>query len=114
MGAGLAESTWVTPRRWAELYRQRMPVAAGVSNVNMTRGWAGTHHPSTVRDYYRVAPTGPMIPLLFSFTTLGNKLNLLITRQTALIDDPRNSQIAGSITRRLTELAERGSEWQNV
>jgi hypothetical protein len=114
LGIGIAESAVVSPRRWAELYRDRMPIAAGISNVNMNRAWAGEHHPSPVLDYYRVAPTGPMIPLLFTFTTLGDKLHFLMTRQTALIDDGRRDVIARSITRRLEQLAGNPLEWVNL
>jgi len=114
LGVGIAESALVSPRRWAELYRDRMPIAAGISNVNMNRFWAGAHHPVPLLEYYRVAPTGPMIPLLFTFTTLGSKLHFLMTRQTSLIDDARRDMIAQSITRRLIELAANQLEWANL
>jgi hypothetical protein len=111
MGIGLAEAKLVTPRRWAELYRRRMPIATAISNVNMNRDWAGPYHPSEILDYYRATPTGPMIPLIVTPTTLGKKLNFLITRQTSLIDDQRNQQIAGAIISRLTELASDARIW---
>jgi hypothetical protein len=114
MAVGLAEAKLVSPRRWAELYRRRMPIAAGISNVNMNRNWAGPYHPTDILDYYRVAPTGPMLPLLFTPTTLGNKLNFLITRQSSLIDDARNAQIARSISSRLAELANDARLWNNA
>jgi NRPS condensation-like uncharacterized protein len=108
MAVGLAEARFVTPQRWAELYRHRMPIAAGTSNVNMNRDWAAPYHPSPILDYYRVTPTGPLLPLTFSLTTLGNKLNFVITRQNSLIDAQRQQCLAGSITKRLIELAAPG------
>jgi hypothetical protein len=111
MGIGLAEARLVTPRRWAELYRSRMPIATAISNVNMNRDWAGPHHPQPILDYYRATPTGPMIPLIVTPTTLGRKLNFLITRQKSLIDDVRNQRIASAIISRLTELASDAGVW---
>jgi NRPS condensation-like uncharacterized protein len=108
MAVGLAEARLVSPRRWAELYRQRMPIAAAVSNVNMNRDWAGQFHPSPILDYFRVTPTGPLLPVIVAATTLGDKLNFLITRQTALIDDEHERLIAASISNRLIQLASAG------
>jgi len=48
------------------------------------------------------------LPLTFSLTTLGNKLNFVITRQNSLIDAQRQQSLAGSITKRLIELAAPG------
>ena len=111
MGIGLAEAKLVTPRRWAELYRARMPIATAISNVNMNRDWAGPYHPHEILDYYRATPTGPMIPLIVTPTTLGKKLNFLITRQKSLIDDTRNHHISQAIISRLTELASDATIW---
>jgi hypothetical protein len=104
MAVGLAEARFVTPQRWAELYRDRMPIAAATSNVNMNRDWAGAWHPSPLQNYYRVTPTGPLLPLTCSLTTLGDQLNIVITRQNAIIDAQRGQRIAESICNRLIEL----------
>jgi hypothetical protein len=114
MGVGLAEGALMSPHEWAAAYRRRMPIAAGISNVNMNRTWAGEHHPSPIRDYYRVAPTGPMIPLLFTFTTLGTKLNFFITRQTAVVDERRNSIISNAIIDGLCALSANKSGTVNI
>jgi hypothetical protein len=108
MAVAVAEARFVTPQRWAELYRNRMPVAAGTSNVNMNRDWAAPYHPSPVLDYYRVTPTGPLLPLTFSLTTLGGKFNFVITRQNSLIDAKREQCLAQSIRKRLIELVAPG------
>jgi hypothetical protein len=107
MAVGLAEAKLVSPRRWAELYRDRMPVAAGVSNVNMNRDWAAAYHPAEIADYFRVSPTGPMIPLLVTPTTLGEKMNFLITRQTSLVNDTRCQNFVSFLRDRLIQLAEK-------
>ncbi|MCS7033028.1 MAG: hypothetical protein NZ561_03425, partial [Phycisphaerae bacterium] len=113
MAAGLLEAKLHSPRRWAELYRQRMPIAAGVSNVNMNRDWPGRRHPSPVTDYYRVAPTGPMLPLIFTPTTLGDRLNFLITRQIEQITDDQLTRLAEFVSHRLERLAAAEAEWDS-
>jgi hypothetical protein len=103
---GVAEARRMSARRWAELYRQRMPLAAGISNVNMNRHFAAAHHPFPMLDYVRVAPTGPMLPLLVTATTLGENLNFTLTRQASAINDADGRKIAESITNRLIHLTD--------
>jgi hypothetical protein len=55
-----------------------------------------------------------MIPLLFTPTTLGNKLNFLITRQVCLIDERQNELIARSISERILALANDSKAWDKV
>lgn len=105
MVAAVLETKLVTPRRWGELYRRRMPLAAGISNVNMNRTWVGQHHPQSILDYYRIAPTGPIIPAAFTPTTLGSRMNFGITRLSSLIDPTHNQRIASSLSDRLIDLA---------
>lgn len=105
MVAVLIDSRFRSPQQWAEQNRRSMPLAGGISNVNMNRTWAGEHHPGPILDYYRVAPTGPLLPAAFTPTTLGTKLNFGITRLACLFDDDRNAAIAQSISNRLIELA---------
>lgn len=104
MAAALIEARFVTPKRWGELYRKRMPMVAGISNVNMNRTWAGEHHPSPILDYYRIAPTGPILPAAFTPTTLGNRMNFGITRLACLIDPQKNAAISQSLSDRLIQL----------
>jgi hypothetical protein len=102
---GLEELKRMDLRRWAELYRRRMPVAAGISNVNMNRHISRAACPQPILDYFRVAPTGPMLPLLVAATTLGHNLNFILTRQRSAIDDAAGAKIAESILNRLIQLA---------
>lgn len=111
MGIGLVEAKMYSARRWSELYRDRMPVSAGISNVNMNREWTVAFHPATVIDYYRVAPPGPMLPMIVSPTTLGRKMQFLLTRQIEQIDDSSASRIVDFVTNRLQKLAADESEW---
>jgi hypothetical protein len=69
----------------SEWYRKRVPLAAGISNVNLRGEWPQRHWPGVLREYHRVSPTGPMMPLVLSATTLGTSLHLGLTRRTTLV-----------------------------
>ena len=93
-----------SPRFRAMLLHKTVPVVAGISNVNMTGTWADVEANRTpesadtprVLDYIRISPAGPLIPLVFTLTTIGGRLSLCVTyrimafhadRLTSLVDD---------------------------
>lgn len=65
-------------RRQAYFVRMVLPMTAGVSNVVVRDEWLDTSG-SPVVDYFRGAPTGPMLPLTLAVTTFGERMNLGIT-----------------------------------
>ncbi len=85
-------------------YRKHMPLAGGISNVNLSRSWASAHHPHLIRDYVRVSPTGPMIPVAFTPTSLGDDLNLAMTYRSAIIPRETAEAMAEGFLSRLTHL----------
>ena len=87
MAGGLALAQMQTPKQRIEFYRKFMPMAAGISNVNMNRSWAAQYHPSPLLEYVRVSPTGPMLPLVFTTTTIGNRFHVALTRRSSLVND---------------------------
>ena len=76
MMAALIAQHFSKPEKIYRFYRKEIPLAAGLSNVNLEGSWAEQLHPSMVRDYVRISPTGPMAPLALSTTTLGSKMSL--------------------------------------
>jgi hypothetical protein len=96
MGIGLAQGLMLTPQQRIPFYRKYMPLAGGISNVNMNRSWAAQHHPSPLLDYIRVSPTGPMVPVVFTITTLGRKCHIALTRRSALVDDAQAARLVGA------------------
>ena len=85
-------------------YRKEMPLAGGVSNVDLTGTWVGRDATGLVMDYVRVSPTGPMAPLVMTTTTVGRRFHLGLTYRTGLIDDARAAAVAGSVLGRLRAL----------
>jgi len=90
-------------KRYQALFFQKtVPVAAGISNVNMTGCWADPQahaaaepeHPM-VLDYVRISPTGPLLPLVFTLTTIGQRLSLCVTyRTTAFATEEAEALVA--------------------
>ena len=85
----------------ANFYRKRCPLAAGISNVNLHRGWPATLHPNPIRAYTRVSPLGPMLPLVFTPTTLGDSLHLGVTHRTSVVSEADVDAIVDAFVRRL-------------
>jgi hypothetical protein len=105
MMAGLAVGKLFSRERMIEFYRKRIPLAGGISNVNLNRSWAAEFHPSPLLDYIRVSPTGPLMPLVFTPTTLGKTMHLGLTHRPALIGRERAEEMARYFGERLKQLA---------
>jgi NRPS condensation-like uncharacterized protein len=86
-------------------YRKELPMIGGLSNVNLNDAWAARYHPEPLREYLRVSPTGPLVPLVFSTTTLGSKLSLALTCRDALLGPANVDDMASAFLRRLCEVA---------
>jgi hypothetical protein len=104
MFAGLAVERYLSRSGIVDFYRKRVPLAGGISNVNLTPTWI-SEYPRLLLDYVRVAPTGPMMPLVLTPTTLGRKFHIGLTRRPATVSDENAQAIAGTFLRRLSSLA---------
>jgi hypothetical protein len=104
MFAGLVATRMLSPRKMRDFYRKRLPLTGGISNVNLNRSWAGEYHPAPLIDYIRVSPTGPMMPVVFTPTTLGRRLQFGLTCRDAVVPPHRATEIAEFFTTRLNEL----------
>lgn len=85
-------------------YRKEMPLQAGVSNVTLNQTWARSYHPDPLLSYYRISPTGPMAPIVFTTTTLGSRLQVGVTYRHGLIGDERAAQMSLAFFARLRSL----------
>ncbi len=74
------------PRSKAQLFQKAMPLVAGISNVNLTGSWADQTEAiegrPRVLDYLRVSPVGPLLPMVFTVTTIRDRLSLCVTFRT--------------------------------
>ncbi|MEI7766477.1 MAG: hypothetical protein WCJ97_03465 [Phycisphaerae bacterium] len=77
------------PVHKAQILYKVVPTIGGLSNVNMTGSWVDPKQQDPtgprVLDYLRISPTGPLLPLVFTLTTIGPRLSLCVTwRDTVL------------------------------
>lgn len=85
---GLLAGRLMNHRSLIDFYRRRMPLSGGLSNVNLNDTWVAHHHPSPITSFVRISPTGPMLPLVMTPTTLCEKFNIAITfRKTVFAPD---------------------------
>lgn len=106
MAAAVAESRFLSPRTWVKFYQRHMPLAAGMSNVNLGRTWVAEYHPSIVLDYLRFSPTGPALPVVFTPSSLGDKSHIALTYRTSLIAEDRAKELMKSFMGRLKDMVE--------
>ena len=110
------------PRHQAVFFQKNTPVAAGISNVNLTGDWMCPPTPDDafpILDFVRISPTGPLLPLVFTLTTTGPyraaantdaleeglQLSFSLTWRKAAIAENTATDIADQFTRFLQELA---------
>ncbi|MCL2645557.1 MAG: hypothetical protein FWD61_00965 [Phycisphaerales bacterium] len=99
------------PRHQAQLLHKAVPLVAGISNVNMTKSWAdqpreggGAVEVPQVLDYLRISPTGPLAPLVFTLTTIQDRLSLCMTYRTIAFSDAGAMKILEDFVRRLSAI----------
>lgn len=93
------------PHNLLEFYRKRFPLAGGLSSVNLGSEWSQELHPAPVALYHRVSPTGPLMPIVFTPTTLGNQLSLCCTYRTALLTPNQIECVIAQFIQRLIQFA---------
>ena len=103
----MVANRFLPPDRSYHFYRKHMPLAGGISNVNLAGSWAADYHPRPIRQYVRISPTGPMIPVAFTPTSLGDDLHLAMTYRRAVLPHDRARQMADGFLRRVSSLAAR-------
>jgi hypothetical protein len=104
MSAALIVGLLSKPGELYHFYRKELPLAGGLSNVDLTRTWTAKYHPSPIEDYIRISPTGPMTPLAVTTTTLGERFNIGMTYRTGLISPQRAQNLAAMFVSRLESL----------
>jgi NRPS condensation-like uncharacterized protein len=108
LGLRMARILWDAfrkPRRKAQLFQKMLPLLAGVSNVNLTGSWVDREDTMAgdprVIDYVRVSPVGPLLPLVFTLTTIRDRLSLSVTYRTTAFSRIEVEQIARDFVARL-------------
>jgi NRPS condensation-like uncharacterized protein len=99
------------PRSQAQIFNKRMPLLAGISNVNLTGTWTDQDTPPSrdpaVLDYFRISPVGPLLPLVFTLTTTRDRLSLCVTYRTTAFTRDEAERIADDFVDRLCRVENR-------
>jgi NRPS condensation-like uncharacterized protein len=93
----------------AQLFHKGLPLLAGISNVNLTGSWADQRKVAPdgrarVLDYLRVSPVGPLVPLVFTLTTIRDRLSLCVTYRTTAFSQDQADGVAAELMERLQSL----------
>jgi NRPS condensation-like uncharacterized protein len=101
LGLRIARKIWDTfrePRRQAQLFSKMLPLLAGISNVNLTGAWMDedkvVETGPRVIDYLRVSPVGPLLPFVFTLTTIRGRLSLCVAYRTTAFTRAQAQHIA--------------------
>jgi hypothetical protein len=105
MSAALIVGKLSKPDELYHFYRKELPLAGGLSNVDLSRTSTAQYHPAPILNYIRISPTGPMAPLVMTTTTLAEQFNIGLTHRTGLIAPERADDIARSFVSRLESLS---------
>jgi len=102
--AALWQHGRLTRSEIAEFYRKRCPLICGISNVNLNGSTLASHHPQHLSSYVRVSPLGPMLPIVFTPTTLGQRLSIGFTYRQGVINDDVANLILSEFVRELVSM----------
>ena len=105
MGIGLLAGRFLSRDGMIEFYRKRVALAGANSNVNLNRCWAGQFSGGRLLDYVRVAPTGPMTPLVFATTTFGSNLSVGLTYRPSIVSPDDAPALGARFLEYLGEIA---------
>lgn len=105
MIAGLVAGRYLSREDVVDFYRKRVSLAGANSNVNLNGSWASRYHPGLLEQYVRVAPTGPMTPLVFAMTTMGSELSIGLTYRPAILPPDRAGMLAEAFLKRISDVA---------
>jgi len=77
------------------------PLAAFISNVNLTGFLAQEMAAGQVLEYHRVTGTGLMVPMMFGITTLGPSVSVTTTHRSNVFYPADMARISAHVLRRL-------------
>ena len=77
------------------------PLAAFISNVNLTGFLEEEMAAGQVLEYHRVTGTGLMVPMMLGITTLGPRVSVTTTHRSTVFDPADMARIAAHVLRRL-------------
>ncbi len=90
---GLVAGKTLSSKNILNFYRKRVAMAGALSNVNLNRCFASGYHPDPIVQMVRAAPTGPMAPVVFTTTTIGQDLSVGLTYRPAIVTEDKANEL---------------------
>lgn len=92
-------------QRKDKFYAKYNPLWGGVTNINLNKLWPKSNEIISV-DYLRAVSTGHATPLVFSFTTVNDIINLGISYRRSVYDDKEVNKIIARFEYLLSHISE--------
>lgn len=83
MGLALLPLSFLSPLRKSKFYPRSYPMWGGITNINLNSLWEQRDVENPI-DYLRAVSTGPVAPIIFSFTSVRDVLNVGVSFRTAV------------------------------
>jgi NRPS condensation-like uncharacterized protein len=90
-------------KRRNSFYSKHHPVWGGLSNINLNKVWDQSEDREAVA-YFRAVSTGPATPLVFSPTTVLDRLNIGVSFRTTVFSREAIEKIVSDFTKYITNL----------
>lgn len=88
------------PKRRTQLFYKYAPIYAGISNIHVREEW----HEPAILDYWRVSPTGPLAPIVFSLTTFQEKLTVCLAYRCSALSKQAAEEVCRMFCQHLMDL----------
>ncbi len=88
-------------------YQKHCPLWGGITNMNLNTLW---HEPaqSSSLDYWRAVSTGPVTPLVFSVTTVGDRVNIGLSYRSTVFTPEEIGQVQRRFLEEVAQLEGKG------
>lgn len=94
-----------SPARRKKFYQKNYPLWAGLTNMNLNSLWQPSAEEGLI-DYFRGVSTGPVTPLVFSVTTVGDHANVGLSYRSTVFSPQDIEQVQGHFVQHLEQLRE--------
>jgi hypothetical protein len=108
LALGVSGLMWpfLSLRRRARFYVKYHPAWAGVTTLNVNALWGVRDGRAAPFDYIRAVPTGPLCPMVFAVTTVGDVLHVGVSYRTAAFSPAAIDGVAKEFVRCVESLRE--------
>jgi hypothetical protein len=92
-----------SPERRKKFYQKNYPLWGGLTNMNLNALWKPTEDDAPM-DYVRGVSTGPVTPLVFSVTTVGDRANVGLSYRSTVFSPGEIEQVKAGFIQHLEDL----------